>query len=56
MDELGYLLVSANGVEQSRMEVTNVDKTPLPDSLFSTAGYTEFQIPGFGGGFNPLGH
>jgi len=42
----------ASGVEQTRMEVTSVDKTPLPDSLFSTDGYSEFQIPGFGGGFN----
>jgi hypothetical protein len=43
-----------NGVEQSRMEVTGVEKMRLPDSLFSTEGYDEFQIPGFGGGFNPF--
>jgi len=45
----------AKGVEQSRMEVTKIDKTSLPDSLFSTEGYSEFQMPGFGGGFNPFG-
>jgi hypothetical protein len=42
------------GVEQSRMEVTKIDRTPLPDSLFSTDGYTEFQMPDFGGAFNPF--
>lgn len=44
----------ADGTEKMRMEVTSVDKTPLPDSLFSTDGYSEFQIPGMGGGFNPF--
>jgi hypothetical protein len=46
----------AGGVERSRMEVTKIDKTPLPDSLFSTDGYSEFKIPDFGGGFNPFKH
>jgi len=45
----------ASGSEKGRMEVTRIEKTALPDSLFSTDGYTEFKIPGFGGGFNPLG-
>ena len=39
----------ADGTEKMRMEVTSVDKTPLPDSLFSTEGYSEFSIPGMGG-------
>ncbi len=43
----------AKGTETARMEVTKVEKTSLPDSLFSTDGYTEFQMPDFGG-FNPF--
>ena len=45
-----------DGGETMRMEVTSVDKTPLPASLFSTDGYTEFSIPGMGGGggFSPF--
>jgi hypothetical protein len=48
----------ASGAETARMEVTSVEKTSLPDSLFSTEGYTEFSIPGMGGtgGFNPFKH
>jgi hypothetical protein len=42
------------GNEKMRMEVTKIDQTPVPDSLFSTEGYTEFQMPDFGGGFNPF--
>lgn len=38
-----------NGKETTRMEVTKVDKTSLPDSLFSTEGYQEMQIPSFNG-------
>ena len=41
---------SAKGVEESRMEVTKVEKTSLPDSLFSADGYSEFSM----GGFNPF--
>jgi len=44
----------AKGNEKMRMEVTKIDQTPLPDSLFSTDGYTEFQMPDFGGGMNPF--
>lgn len=44
----------SKGTEIARMEVTKVDKTSLPDSLFSTDGYSEFSIPGFGGGANPF--
>jgi hypothetical protein len=40
---------SADGAETMRMEVTSVEKTSLPDSLFSTDGYSEFSIPGMGG-------
>jgi hypothetical protein len=43
-----------NGDEISRMEVTKIEKTSLPDSLFSTDGYQEFQMPNFGGAFNPF--
>lgn len=46
----------AGGAEKMRMEVTKIEKTPLPDSFFSPEGYTEFQIPGFGGGLNPFKH
>jgi hypothetical protein len=42
------------GAEVSRMEVTKIEKTSLPDSLFSTDGYTEFKMPDFGGAFNPF--
>jgi len=43
------------GAETMRMEVTRVDKSPVSDALFSTEGYSEFQMPGFGtGGFNPF--
>jgi hypothetical protein len=47
---LRVVTLDAKGNEKSRMEVTKIDKTPLPDSLFSTDGYTEFKIPDFGGG------
>lgn len=45
-----------DGTEKSRMEVTSVEKGPVPDSMFSTEGYEEFHIPNFGGagGFNPF--
>jgi|GEM_PF-707249 len=50
----------ARGAEKMRMEVTKIEKTPLPEALFTTEGYTEFQIPGFGGGLpggiNPFKH
>jgi hypothetical protein len=47
----------AKGAETARMEVTSVDKSPVSDSLFSTDGYTEFSMPGMGGGgFNPFKH
>ena len=50
----------AGGAEKMRLEVTKIEKTSLPDALFSTEGYTEFQIPGFGGGLpgglNPFKH
>ena len=39
-----------DGGETMRMEVTKVDKSPVPASLFSTEGYSEFSIPGMGGG------
>ena len=42
------------GAETTRMEVTKVEKVSLPDSLFSTDGYSEFQMPDFGGAFNPF--
>jgi hypothetical protein len=42
------------GAETMRMEVTKVEKTTVPDSLFSTDGYTEFQMPDLGGAFNPF--
>jgi hypothetical protein len=38
------------GKETSRMEVAKVEKTSLPDSLFSTEGYQEMEIPSFGKG------
>ena len=41
------------GAETMRMEVSKVEKTSLPDSLFSTDGYSEFSFPG---GMNPFGH
>ena len=41
-----------DGAETMRMEVTSVEKTSLPDSLFSTDGYSEFSFPG---GMNPFG-
>jgi len=45
---------NADGAETTRMEVTSVEKTSLPDSLFSTDGYSEFSFPG---GMNPfVGH
>ena len=50
----------AAGKEKSRFEVTKIERTSLPEALFSTEGYTEFQMPGFGGGLptggNPYGH
>ncbi|MDB6170514.1 MAG: hypothetical protein JWM88_3378 [Verrucomicrobia bacterium] len=45
---------NSKGAEASRMEVTRIEKTSLPDSLFSTDGYTEFKMPDFGGAFNPF--
>jgi hypothetical protein len=45
---------SKDGAETMKMEVTSVEKTSLPNSLFSTDGYTEFQMPDFGGAFNPF--
>jgi hypothetical protein len=44
------------GNETMHMEVTRVEKGHVDDSLFSTEGYSEFQMPGFGGtgGFNPF--
>lgn len=38
-----------SGKEETRMEVTSVERTSLPDSLFSTDGYQEFNMGGFGG-------
>jgi hypothetical protein len=51
-------VVSLNkkGKEETRMEVTKVEKTSLPDSLFSVDGYNEFKMPVFGGAFNPFKH
>lgn len=48
--------VDAKDRERDRMEVTKVDKGSVPDSVFSTDGYKEFKIPGFGGagGMNPF--
>ena len=43
----------ADGTEKMRMEVTSVEKGPVSDSLFSTEGYSEFQMPDFGG-MNPF--
>jgi len=42
-----------DGAETMKMEVTKVEKTSLPNSLFSTDGYEEFQMPNMGG-FNPF--
>jgi hypothetical protein len=36
---------NAAGAEESHWEVTQIEKTTLPASLFSTEGYTEFQMP-----------
>ncbi len=38
----------AAGTEVGRMEVTKIEKGALPDSLFSTDGYTEFKMPDMG--------
>ncbi|MBS0663885.1 MAG: DUF4412 domain-containing protein [Verrucomicrobia bacterium] len=38
----------AGGTETARMEVTKIEKGSLPDSLFSTDGYTEFKMPDMG--------
>ena len=46
---------NAKGAEVTRMEVTKIEKTSLPDSLFSTDGYSEFKMPDFGG-LNPFKH
>jgi hypothetical protein len=48
--------LNSRGNEETRMEVTKVEKTSLPDSVFSTAGYTEFKMPDFGGALNPFKH
>ncbi|MFA5056567.1 MAG: DUF4412 domain-containing protein [Opitutaceae bacterium] len=40
----------AGGREKTRLEVTKIEKAALPDALFTPEGYSEFQIPGFGGG------
>ncbi|MDB6094931.1 MAG: hypothetical protein JWM32_2493 [Verrucomicrobia bacterium] len=45
---LRYVIRDAKGVEEARMEVTKVEKTSVPDSEFSTAGYTELSMPGMG--------
>ena len=48
-----YIMARSSGTdggETMRMEVTKVDKSPVPASLFSTEGYSEFSIPGMGGG------
>jgi hypothetical protein len=55
MFPLRVVTLTPKGKELSRMEVTTIEKTALPDSLFSTAGYTEFQMPGFGGGLPGMG-
>jgi hypothetical protein len=44
-----------SGAEKSRFEVTKIERTSLPESLFSTDGYSEFKIPGFGS-MNPFAH
>ncbi len=44
----------AKGAETTRLEVKKIEKGPLPDSLFSTDGYTEFKMPDLGDMFNPL--
>ena len=36
------------GAETGRMEVTKIEKGSLPESLFSTDGYTEFKMPDMG--------
>jgi hypothetical protein len=50
----------AGGAEDMRLEVTKIEKTSQPDALFTPEGYTEFQMPGFGGGLpgglNPFKH
>ncbi|MDD2763226.1 MAG: DUF4412 domain-containing protein [Opitutaceae bacterium] len=38
------------GREKTRLEVTKIEKIALPDTLFTPEGYSEFQIPGLGGG------
>lgn len=54
---LRAVTVDKNGKEKSRMEVTKIQKESLPDSVFSTDGYSEFQMPSFGGGgMNPFKH
>jgi hypothetical protein len=57
---LRFITRDASGAEKMRMEATKIEKTPLPDALFTTEGYTEFQIPNFGGGLpgglNPFKH
>ncbi|MDX2186372.1 MAG: DUF4412 domain-containing protein [Opitutaceae bacterium] len=52
---LRVVTLNAKGKETSRMEVTKIEKASLPASLFSTEGYSEFQIPGFGGGLPGMG-
>lgn len=46
------------GKEKSHLEVTKVEKLAVPDSTFSTDGYTEMNLPAFGGagGGNPFAH
>jgi hypothetical protein len=39
---------TAAGKEKSRMEVTKIEKESVPDRVFTTEGYTEFQMPSFG--------
>lgn len=53
---------AAGGKENSRMEVTKIDPSPLPDSLFAPpADYQRFEMPAGlpgmpqGGGMNPFG-
>jgi hypothetical protein len=47
----------AGGAEKMRLDVTKIEKTSLPDSMFTAEGYSEFQMPNLGGlpgGMNPF--
>ncbi len=39
------------GKETMKMEVVRIDKSPVPDSAFSTEGYQEIKMPSLGGLF-----